>query len=137
MPKRSEQYFRKKSDIILGPLPVNILNKVLGLELEEGSVVVTGATQKHAQKRHPNEYDILLPHLASIIRNPLYVGDDFKNQGKIEIIGKPKGLAQFALIALSIRRDQHGHYHVVSFYPVSAMKITNRKEKGFLHIVKN
>eukprot|EP01037_Dinobryon_pediforme_P019537 gene19537-19972_t len=81
--------------------PLDKINKALGTELNAGKVVLSGATQVHAERRHPEDYPSILPHLGAILANPLYAGDDFKNKGKFEIIGTAPGLAGYALIAIS------------------------------------
>jgi len=124
----------KQPDLMLGQLPVETINQVLELELEAGEVVISTAAQRHAASRHPNEYSICLPLLAGVIASPLYVGDDFRNEGKIEIVGgsvPPDGLL---LIAVCIEPDGEGRYHVASFYPISRTKAQNRREKGRLKV---
>ena len=125
-----------RPELILGPLPVEGLNLTLGLDLSLGLVVLSPAAQKHAATRHPEDYPRLLPHIATIVSNPLYVGDDFHNDQKIELIGTSVGLEGFGLVAVSIQKNTLGNYHVVSFYPVSRDKINKRREKGFLQIFK-
>ncbi|MDB5696512.1 MAG: hypothetical protein JWN21_2055 [Sphingomonas bacterium] len=67
-----------------------------------------------------------------MIANPLYVRDDFKNDGRIELVGKPAGLEQYLLIAVEVALDENGRYNVVSFYPVSDQKVEARRDKGHL-----
>jgi hypothetical protein len=125
----------KQPDLVLGPLPVRDINSALNLELDDGLVIFSRAAQRHASSRHPQDYPLLLPHIASVIQSPLYVGDDFRNSGKIELIGTAPGLTEFALVAISVTVDAHGNYHVLSVYPVSRRKIEGRREKGFLKLV--
>lgn len=122
----------RQPDLILGPLPVDAINRTLCLELEAGLVIFSRAAQRHAASRHPTEYPILLPHIATIIRAPLYLGDDCRNVGKIELVGTAPGLTGFALVAVTIEKDARGSYHVASLYPVSRAKIEGRRAKGFL-----
>ena len=75
---------RKQPVLELGPLPIDTINCTMGTELEPGDVVFSSAAQVHAARRHPTEYSQCLPHLAKVICNPLYIGDDHKNPGKIE-----------------------------------------------------
>jgi phage-Barnase-EndoU-ColicinE5/D-RelE like nuclease3 len=124
------------SELVLGELPTNAINKTLGLELENGLVVMSRAAQTHASRRHPQDFINILPHIAGVVTNPLYVGEDFKNKGKIELIGVVPGSSQFALVAIVVEKDSRGRYNIASFYPVSRSKIEGRKEKGFLQIMK-
>ena len=122
-------------DLVIGTLPHVVINRCLGLELEAGNVVLTRGAQRHAAKRHPKEYAMCLPQIASVVVRPLYVGDDFKNSGKIELIGRIRAASISILVAVNVRRDEHGNYHIESFYPVSDEKINNRRRKGFLRVV--
>ena len=116
----------------LGPLPVQAINNALDLEIDAGDVVMSVNAQKHARRRHPTEFAMCFPHVASIISSPLYVRDDFANDGKIEMVGKSAGLGEYLLVAVEISLDDDGKYNVVSFYPISEKKVANRRESGHL-----
>jgi hypothetical protein len=60
----------KNPDLIIGPLPIDAINRTLGTELEAGDVILTRGAQRHAYKRHPEDYPKCLPHLAGVIANP-------------------------------------------------------------------
>jgi hypothetical protein len=92
----------KKVPKILGPLPVDLINQALETELEAGDLIVPVGMDVHISRNRPGEYARLEPHLAAIIKNPLYVGDDFKNNG-FELIGCIPGPAlEFVLVAVCI-----------------------------------
>lgn len=138
-PKAGAKAKRQKNqlaDLTLGPLPVERINKSLDLELDPGAVVLTASHQVHASRRHPDDYARLLPHIASVIANPLYVGDDGRNPESFELIGRASVVAEMVLIAIKFEPDENGNYQVASFYPVSAARIQGRRERGFLHLVK-
>lgn len=122
----------REVDLILGPLPAEQINKALSLELEPGNVVLSAGAQKHARNSHPEEYARCLPHVAAVALNPLYVGDDFKNAGKIELVSRVPALGGGMLVAISIERDDGGDYAVTSFYPVGEKKIENRRQSRHL-----
>lgn len=116
-------------EIDLGPLPVEVINATLGLELEPGNAVLTVGAQKHVHSRHPKDFAVHLAHVGMVIKAPSYMGDDFKNSGKIELIRRvpgPTGL----LVALVIEPDEDGRYHVASFYTVTQSRIDQRRQKG-------
>ena len=121
-------------DLILGPLPVSMVNRLFGLELLPGKVFLSRAAQIHASRRHPHDYESCLPHISRIIAEPLYIGDDFKNKGKIELIGRAITDRFTILIAVKIEPETNGHYHVVSFYPIAERKVENRRAKGYLKV---
>jgi hypothetical protein len=115
-----------------GPLPVRTINKTLSLDLEDGDVRLSINAQKHATTRHPEDYARCLPHVAQVVSNPLFIGDDIKNDGSIELIGRVPALGASLLVAVSLTKSEDGHYDILSFYPVSEQKIEGRVKKGFL-----
>lgn len=125
-----QRFMAKLTPYLFGPLPTEAINAALALELDAGEVVMSVNAQKHAQRRHPTDYGRLFPHVASIVANPLYVRDDFKNDGKIELVGKAPGLPEWLLVAVEVSLDEEGRYNITSFYPVSDKKVENRKEAG-------
>jgi len=97
---------------------------------------MSGRAQIHAAKSHPEDYSRCAPHIAAIVTNPLYVGDDFKNGGKIEMISRVPAIGSAILVAVNIEIDPNGEYNVASFYPISEKKIQNRLDKGYLKRLK-
>ena len=102
------------------------------MELDSGAVVMSGRAQLHAAKRHPKDYSRCVGHIAAIVTNPLYIGDDFKNPGNIEMISRVPAAGSAILVAVNIEMDKKGDYNVASFYPISEAKINKRLDKGFL-----
>lgn len=121
-------------DLQLGPLPTDVINATLELDLEPGLVILSRGAQKHALSSHPNDYPLCLPHVAAVVADPLYIGDDFRNPGRIELIGRVPAIGTFMLVAVTIERDAAGRYNVCSFYPISDKKIQPRRERGFLRV---
>ena len=72
----------------LGPMPTDIIEATLGIEVEPGPVVFTVSNQKHARAQHPEDFGRCLPHIGTVLANPMYLRDDFKNGGKIELISR-------------------------------------------------
>ncbi|OYW51342.1 MAG: hypothetical protein B7Y36_09990 [Novosphingobium sp. 28-62-57] len=113
-----------------GPLPVQGINAALALELDPGEVVMSVRAQQHVQRKRPQEFARCFPHVASVILTPLYVRDDFNNDGKIEMVGRPAGLAEWLLVAVEVSIDSAGKYNITSFYPLSETKVEKRREAG-------
>ena len=122
-------------DLVLGELPVDAINRTLALELEPGEVVFRAAGQAHAQKRHPDDFARCIPHVGAVALQPHYIGDDFRNPGKIELVGRVVGIGGM-LVAVAIEPDANGRYAVCSVYPVSERTIENRRQAKTLHIPK-
>lgn len=123
----------KAPTLILGPLPVEVINRTIGTNLLAGDIVLTSGGQIHANRNHPRDYPKCLPHLASVVSAPLYIGDDFANSG-IELISRPPLLKSAMLVAVSIVRNESGQYEISSFYTAAEGKIQSRREKGFLRV---
>lgn len=69
-----------------GELQVNIINKTLDLKLDVGDVIFAPQAQSHAFRTHEKEFPICIQFVEQVLKNPLYLGDDFRNYGKIELI---------------------------------------------------
>ncbi len=116
-------------------MPVEMLFRTLGLELEPGDVIFSRGAQKHAHSRHPEDFSLAYLNLQNIIADPLYVGQGLKNQGKIEFIGQVHAEDRpLLLIAVTIEPDRDGNYHVASAYRVANAKVQGRRERGFLRV---
>ena len=122
-------------DLILGALPSERIGRALDLELDEGQVELSRIAQRHVSVDHPEDYAICLPHIAAIIANPLYVGDDFKNPGRLEVVGRIIAVGGPVLIGLTCNKDKDGFYRVVTFYRISEKKVENRRANSRLVIV--
>jgi len=120
---------------LFGEVPIAAINAALQLELEPGEAVMSINAQRHALSRHPKDFARCFPHVAAVITTPLYVRDDFINDGKIELVGRPAALGEYLLVAVEIALDAEGRYNVVSFYPISETKVSKRREKGTLRRV--
>ena len=118
---------KKPSSLELGPLPTGTIEATLGIELESGKVVFTVSSQKHCRSSHSSDFLRCLPHVGSVVSNPMYLGDDFKNHGKIELISRIAAIGEGLLVAVEITRDPTGCYRIASMYPVSQAKIDSRR----------
>ncbi len=107
----------------------------MGTDLEPGLLVVPIGMDVHVSRKRPGEYARLVPHLGAVTADPLYVGDDFKNDG-IEIIGSAPGSGgEFILIAICLTLDEGGNYQVRTFYSITDEKIQQRRRKGVLNVL--
>lgn len=129
---KKKHHKTKLPDLYLGPLPVDQINQALDLELDPGELIFSGGAQKHAFSRHPSDYPIYFPHVAAVAMAPLYVGDDHKNKGKIELVSRVLGQSRGLLVAVCIEPDEFGNYAVTSFYPINEKTIENRRQSKHL-----
>ena len=127
---------RLPSPLNFGAMPVDAISFTLGHELGYGEVVFSGRAQLHASRKHPDDYSRVLPHVAAIVSDPLFLGDDFKNPGKIEMIGKIPSQGDYLLVAVTVEKDQNQFYNITSIYVLSEKKVEGRRQKGRLHIAR-
>lgn len=120
----------------LGELPIDLIWNTLGIELEPGRVRLSEGVRIHIKRRHPDDYARCLPFIGSVVASPLYMGDDFKNPGKIEFVSRlPAAGGGGTLVAISLTISDDGWYELSTFYPVSKAKIENRRAKNHLKSV--
>ena len=98
----------KFSNINLGPLPVNKINKCLGLLLETGSVRFKAIAQIHAFERHSNYFDLCLQNIQRIVSQPDFIGRGPNQTEGFELIGRVLDDDWFILVAIKIRLDVDG-----------------------------
>lgn len=125
-------------NLLAGKMPDDAVFETLGIELEPGDVKFSAAAQKHALKGHPNDVPLIVPHLSELIENPTYMGDDFRNPGRIEFVSRIRGVEGAALIALTVEKNERdGFYHVCSSYLITQSELDKKRDKGILRIVKH
>lgn len=83
-------------------LPADAINDTLGTELEPGEVVFSIPAQRHALRQHPDDFARCLPHVGGVVTGPLYVGDDFRSPGKIELVSCLPVLGGGLLVAVGL-----------------------------------
>lgn len=124
-------------DIPGGKMPCDIIKKTLGIYVEPGDVVLSVAAQKHIIKRHPGELEYILPRLSQVIENPLYIGDDHRNPGKIEFVTPLPARDRFILISVTIEKNSgENNYHVCSAFLISQSKTDKRRNEKILLVAK-
>lgn len=129
----------KLFDIFPGVMPDDEIFRTLGIELDPGDVKFSAPAQRHAHRRHPADVPLIIPHLSQIISAPTYLGDDFRNSGKIELVGRiSTAPGKAALIALTVEKDEtDGFYHICSSYLITQSELDKKRDKGILKIVKS
>ena len=128
---------RKPFDIIAGEMPADLIENTLNIEVDPGQVKFSAAAQQHAYIKHPGDVPLIVPHLSQIIASPSYMGDDFKNPGKIELVSRIQGVPGAALVALTVERNEtDGFYHVCSSYMITQSELDKKRDKGILKVVK-
>ena len=121
-----------------GKCPDDIVYRTLEIEADPGEVIFSVPAQKHANKRHPGDAQFIVPHLSQVIEDPMYVGDDFRNPGKIELVRMiPNTGGKSALIAVTVEPDEDGVYNICSSYLITQSEVDKKRDKGILKNVIN
>jgi hypothetical protein len=128
----------KLFDIFPGNIPEEMIYATLGVEVDPGQVKFSAPAQRHAHARHPQDVPLIIPYLSQVISDPLYMGDDFRNPGKIELVRFIPGTSgKAALIAITIEKNESdGFYHVCSSYLITQAEVDRKRSKGILKHVK-
>jgi len=115
-----------------GPVPVDMLYKTLGLEMDEGTAFLSKLGHFHIATDHPSDYPVCFPLLEQVVADPTYVGQDPKHAGNIIFIRRIQTSDDdHMLVAIGIDLKK-GKYHIRSCYLTEAEKIYNRRSAGYL-----
>ena len=117
----------------LGPLPVEAINRALGLELDAGEVWMTGTAQRHVAKEHPEDYPVCRCRLSRTVGAPLYIGQG-PQRTNIELVTRTRGSPDIAILVAVGMKPKCGRYFVKSMYMISEDKITNNRLKRYLKL---
>ena len=110
-------------------LPVDVVNKVLGLELDPGEVWVSRACHKHIAEDHPDAYAACYHQLDIVISDPSFLGQSPKHNDAIEVIrrlviGQNQAIV---LAAVSMETNQYRNYNVRSVYLIEQDDLDMRR----------
>jgi|TARA_R100000501_G_C2610462_1_gene105199 hypothetical protein len=127
------KHSKKLFDIFPGEFPDGMVYYTLGMEVDAGDVKFSAAAQQHAHRRHEHDIPLIIPHLSQVLNDPLYIGDDHRNPGKIEFVRAIPGTGKSALIAVTVEKDESdGYYHVCSSYLITQSEVDKKRHKGIL-----
>lgn len=117
----------------LGPLPVEAINRALGLELDAGEVWMTGTAQAHVANEHPEDYSTCLCHLSRTVGEPLYIGQG-PHRTNIELVTRTRSSPDITILVAVGMQPKCGRYFVRSMYRINEDKITNHRLKRYLKL---
>jgi hypothetical protein len=127
---------RRYRAVFLGPLPVEVINRALGTELEPGNVRLSAIAHRHMAKDHPEDYEACITALAGAIASPTFVGQAPKHTRNFEIVKRtPRPDRKAVLVGISIEIDEAGEYRVRTCYLVEPGKVDTRRANGTLRQV--
>jgi hypothetical protein len=124
---------RRYPAIEFGPLSVDLINAVLGTELEPGEVYLSEQAHEHMALDHAADYPFCLPALPALISAPMLIGQAPKRTRNLELfrrVNHPDGKVVMAAVGLEM--DAAGRYRVRSCYLVAGETVDNRRLAGRL-----
>ncbi len=121
----------------LGWLPVDLINRTLGTELDPGRVRLSGRAHRHIAEDHPNDYAVCMKALPSAVTAPTYIGQAPHHAGNIELVRRVRGVEGWmVLVALGLEPDGRGDYRVRSAYLIREATVEGRRLRGRLFVPK-
>ena len=116
----------------LGPLPAELVGRMLHCELIAGVVHFSAANQDHAFARHGEEFRRCLPHVEATIIAPDYIGQSPHHPVEFEMVRAMAGNSVFTLVAVTLGVDDVGRYSIQSVYPIGRGIVERRLRKRHL-----
>jgi len=113
-------------------LCVDMINAVLGTELEPGPVILSAQAHYHIATDHAGDYALCKAALADALASPTFIGQGPKadNFELLRRINHPDG--EVVLVAVSLAMDDDGAYRVRSAYLIPQFSVEARRQAGRL-----
>jgi hypothetical protein len=113
-------------------LCIDLINAVLGTELEPGLVILSTQAHRHIAEDHAADYALCIAALADALIAPTFIGQGPKadNFEVVRRINHPEGAA--VLVAVGLTVDDDGAYRIRSSYLISERKVDERRRAGRL-----
>lgn len=128
---------KKYPALDLGWLPVDLINRTLGTELDPGRVRLSPRAHRHIAEDHPNDYATCIAALPHAIAAPTYVGQAPHHAGNIELVKRVRGVQGWmVLVAVGLEPDKRGDYRVRSAYLIREATVEGRRLRGRLLVPK-
>ncbi len=114
--------------ILLGPLPIDLINRTLATELEPGDAILTAVAHRHIAKDHSGDYALVIANLRLVISQPTYIGQSPNHGAAFEMVRRlaVPGGDESSLAAVNMIRNDFGNYNVHSAYRLTEEKVTAR-----------
>ena len=115
----------------LGPLPVDLINRTLGTELDPGRVRLSSRAHRHIAEDHPDDYPTCIAALPRVVDAPTYIGQAPHHARNIELVKRFRGVQGWmVLVAVGLEQDRRGDYRVRSSYLVRESTIEGHRLRG-------
>lgn len=114
--------------IDFGPLPVDLINAILGTELEPSRVRLSAQAHRHIAEDHPDDYATCIAALPLAIAEPSFVGQGPGHTRNFELVRRvARADGPAVLVAIGLEMDDKGEYRVRTCYLISAGKVDERR----------
>lgn len=111
-------------------MPIDLINSVLGTELESGDAWLSAAAHRHIAEDHPQDYEVCLPLLGDVISGPTWIGQAHYHGGNFEVIARKTSSIGIILVALSLMPNDYGNYNVRSAYRIEQKDVDAKRSAG-------
>lgn len=117
----------------LGSLPVDLINRTLGTELDPGRVRLSARAHRHIAEDHPEDYQTCIAALPGAIAAPTYIGQSPHHARNIELVKRVRGVEGWmVLVAVGLEQDRRGDYRLRSSYLVRESAVEGRRLRRHL-----
>ena len=117
----------------LGWLPVDLVNRTLGTELDPGRVRLSRRAHRHMAEDHPDDYPTCIAALPAAIAAPSYIGQAPHHGRNIEFVKRVRGRkSSMVLVAIGLEVDERGDYRVRLAYLIKEAALEHRRQTGRL-----
>jgi hypothetical protein len=125
---------KRYAQILLGPLPVELINATIGTELEPGGAILTSRAHRHIARDHAEDYAVVMAYIRVLIAAPTYIGQSPHHGEGFEMVRRVivPGETEIILAGINLTRNEFGNYNVHSAYRLTEEKVTGRIHRGHL-----
>lgn len=119
---------KRYAQILLGPLPVDLINATLDIDLEAGDAIITARAHRHIAFDHPEDYAAVMTYIALLIAQPTYIGQSPHHGGAFEMVRRVivPNQNEIILAAINFTQNEYGNYNVKSAYRLKETEVTRR-----------
>lgn len=119
---------KRYAQILLGALPVELINATLDVELEPGDAIITSRAHRHIALDHPEDYAAVMTYIHLLIVQPTYIGQSPHHGDAFEMVRRVivPGQDEIILAAINFDRNDRGNYNVKSAYRLKESEVTRR-----------
>jgi hypothetical protein len=108
-------------------LPVGLINRTLGTDLEVGDAWLSKVAHQHFAEDHPDDYAACFPLPADVIESPTWLGQAAHHAENFELVTRLRSGSRIVLAAIKLERNRLGNYNVASVYCIEQKDVDSRR----------